>query len=172
MTDMEDNNVGEVDNRRQLEESSMIKSYMLAGNAKLTLVSKKTGTRFTYKVRLAPNDEGKPDHKVPWFVSVLNGQDNENSFAFLGVIWKRYVDDSKANHFYEYKHGVKSGFGPTAPSAKAFAWFFSNLLDLGTIQDSLEVWHEGTCGKCGRSLTVPESIERGIGPECASKGLV
>jgi hypothetical protein len=30
----------------------------------------------------------------------------------------------------------------------------------------LEVWHEGRCGACGRRLTVPESIERGLGPEC------
>jgi hypothetical protein len=30
------------------------------------------------------------------------------------------------------------------------------------------VWHEGRCGRCGRKLTVPESIESGFGPECAS----
>ena len=27
-------------------------------------------------------------------------------------------------------------------------------------------WHEGRCGRCGRKLTVPESIEAGYGPEC------
>lgn len=30
-----------------------------------------------------------------------------------------------------------------------------------------KVHHEGKCGRCGRELTVPESIESGIGPECA-----
>lgn len=30
-----------------------------------------------------------------------------------------------------------------------------------------DVHHEGQCGRCGRKLTVPESIEHGIGPECA-----
>jgi hypothetical protein len=35
--------------------------------------------------------------------------------------------------------------------------------------DKLEVWHEGRCGRCGRRLTVPESIESGLGPECATK---
>jgi hypothetical protein len=32
-----------------------------------------------------------------------------------------------------------------------------------------EVYHEGRCGRCNRKLTVPESIETGLGPECASK---
>src|ERR1019366_4832357 len=36
----------------------------------------------------------------------------------------------------------------------------------GLLPANLEVWHEGKCGRCGRKLTVPESIERGIGPEC------
>ena len=29
--------------------------------------------------------------------------------------------------------------------------------------------HEGRCGRCGRKLTVPESIESGFGPECAGR---
>jgi hypothetical protein len=31
---------------------------------------------------------------------------------------------------------------------------------------NLEIWHEGRCGRCGRKLTVPESIHNGYGPEC------
>jgi hypothetical protein len=30
----------------------------------------------------------------------------------------------------------------------------------------IEIWHEGRCGKCGRTLTVPDSIANGLGPEC------
>jgi hypothetical protein len=41
-----------------------------------------------------------------------------------------------------------------------------NKLKVGKLQDFVEVWHEGTCGKCGRALTVPSSIENGLGPEC------
>ena len=26
----------------------------------------------------------------------------------------------------------------------------------------------GACGRCGRPLTVPSSIDRGIGPDCAA----
>jgi hypothetical protein len=31
---------------------------------------------------------------------------------------------------------------------------------------SLEIMEESRCGRCGRALTDPVSIERGIGPEC------
>ena len=29
--------------------------------------------------------------------------------------------------------------------------------------------HEGRCMRCGAPLTVPASVERGLGPECAGK---
>jgi hypothetical protein len=29
---------------------------------------------------------------------------------------------------------------------------------------------EGKCARCGRDLTVPASLHRGLGPECANKG--
>jgi hypothetical protein len=32
-----------------------------------------------------------------------------------------------------------------------------------------DVHHEGKCGRCGRKLTVPESVKSGFGPECAGK---
>jgi hypothetical protein len=35
--------------------------------------------------------------------------------------------------------------------------------------DGVVIWHEGRCGRCGRRLTVPESIESGYGPECIGK---
>jgi hypothetical protein len=52
-----------------------------------------------------------------------------------------------------------------APSVKAFRFFFES----NRLHPELVVRHEGKCGRCGRTLTVPESIDRGIGPECAGK---
>jgi hypothetical protein len=36
----------------------------------------------------------------------------------------------------------------------------------GILGATLEFWHEGRCGRCGRRLTVPDSIASGYGPEC------
>jgi hypothetical protein len=126
------------------------RAFALGGNAVFTVVSRKTGTRFTFKVR-------QPDASAPHFVSVLNGPDNDGDYAYLGTI---FADGT-------YRHGKKSYIGADAPSARAFAWFWSVL---GTEREAMaEVWHEGRCCRCGRRLTVPSSIEAGIGPECAGK---
>jgi len=38
----------------------------------------------------------------------------------------------------------------------------------GELHPKFEFFHVGKCGRCGRPLTDPISIERGLGPHCAS----
>jgi hypothetical protein len=38
-----------------------------------------------------------------------------------------------------------------------------------TMYPDAEVMHVGKCCKCRRLLTTPESIQRGIGPECSGE---
>lgn len=127
--------------------------YMLAGNSRVTLVSRKTGARFTFKIQ-------RPRESTPWFVSILNGPDNGSDYQFLGTIFLT----SPPN----YMHGRRSRIDSQAPSAKAFMWAFGELIS-GHLPTTLEVWHEGTCGRCARALTVPSSIAAGLGPECAKR---
>lgn len=136
----------------QLDTAARAKAFILAGNARFTLVSKKTGTRFTYRVRAKEGTD-------LFFVSLLNGSDNESDYQFLGTIFGGRT----------YAHGRKSRIGQAAPSAKAMAWALPKLL-AGVLPEGVEVHHEGRCGRCGRALTVPESIRLGLGPECAGKG--
>lgn len=133
-----------------LTSAPAVKTFALAGKATLTFRSKKTGTRFTYKVTLKDGS--------PAFVSVLTGSDNEGDFTYLGTIFEGA----------DYKHGKKSRISEAAPSAKAFAWVWERVAR-GVLPEGIEVWHEGRCGRCGRKLTVPESVESGLGPECAGK---
>lgn len=123
--------------------------FVLAGNATVTLISQKSNTRFTYRVR--QSDDGRV-----WFVQMLTGPDNENSYRYLG----HFRGDKM------YVHGRKSRFDAESPGAKAFDWFANWALEQPAWPAGLQVWHEGRCGRCGRKLTVPESIARGIGPEC------
>lgn len=135
----------------QMKSVGDVREFALAGNAVLTLVSKKTGTRFTFKIR-------KPDVNAPHFVSLLNGPSNETDYQFLGTIFR---ED-------EYRHGGRSKLAYDAPSAVAFHWFW-RAIRANVLPETLEVWHEGRCGRCGRKLTVPESIENGLGPECMKR---
>lgn len=130
---------------------SDVKTLMLAGKATLTVKSKQTGTRFTYRFNRPPGDDPA---RCVW-VRVLTGPDNESSYRYLGVLWP---DDM----IYRAK-GAE-------PSSLAVAWLVNTLRDKpDALLEQAEVWHEGKCCRCGRKLTTPESIARGLGPECATR---
>jgi uncharacterized protein DUF6011 len=128
-----------------------LQQFMLAGNSTFTVRSGNTGTRFTFKIR-------KPKPESPHFVSVLSGSDNENAYQFVGTIFANGT----------YSHGTRSKVSPEAPSAKAARWIVERVI-AGRELTNCELWHEGRCGRCGRKLTVPESIESGLGPECITR---
>jgi len=130
--------------------------FALAGKATFTIVSKATGTRFTYQV--TESDQGRD----LFFVSLLTGPDNTASYAYLGTLRHEYAPGTS----WTWKHGVKSKISAEAPSARAFKWLWANLKH-GKLPDTVEFWHAGRCCRCNRKLTVPASIESGIGPECA-----
>ena len=120
------------------------KSLITAGKSTFTVQSPKTGARFTYKVT---QPKGKPH-----FVSVMTGSDNESSFTFAGTIFdsKKFVPSRKSPLV-------------NSPSVQAFNWIWENVDNL---PESLTILNSEKCCCCGRKLTTPESIERGIGPEC------
>ena len=123
--------------------------YIFAGNATITLRSKKTDTHFTYKIR-------KSDKGDVFFVQLLTGPDN---YSYLACIF--------ADRPYHLHYSAKSCAGVDAPSFRAMSYALKHL-NADAIPEALEIRHEGSCGRCGRPLTVPSSIDRGIGPDCAA----
>ena len=148
--------VYEMSNNHKLETIERIHGFMFAGNATFTFASIKTGSRFTYKIR--ESDSANPI----FFVSALTSSDNENGFSYMGIIKENHNGD--LNFFFAKPEKAK--IASNAPSAKAFEWAINQILK-DRKPPSLEIWHEGRCGRCGRKLTVPESINKGIGPECS-----
>ncbi len=131
------------------------RAFTLAGNATITLESQKTGAHFTYRVRQALDRETeKPTDR--YFVSVLNGPDNEHSFAYVGLL------DGGS-----FRQTAKSRFAADTPSVRGFVYFW-NAIAADRMPNTMNVRHEGKCGRCNRKLTTPESLDRGIGPECAA----
>lgn len=129
--------------------------FIYAGNALFTIVSRKTGTRFTFKVSAA---RGERDKSKMRFVKVLNGPDNTSSYLYLG-----YVKTSQLGVMIAGNKGR-----PDADSYKAFTWIIKQLA-AGKMPETVEFLHAGKCGCCGRTLTVPKSIKSGLGPICAGK---
>ncbi len=132
-----------------------IRTFALAGNAIFTVTSRKTGTRFTFKIQ-------KPSPTTPHFVKVLSGPDNENDYRYFGIIFNSTT--------FVHANPEKTTISPEAPSAQAFAWLWKNLHNPKALSQ-VEIHHEGRCCRCGRKLTVPSSVESGVGPECMKMGL-
>lgn len=136
------------------------KTFILAGNATFTLRSTKSGTRFTYKVSKAPcfaHGEKCESCPVAYFIGLLSGPDNNSNYTYLGIIRDSKVSRTK-----------NSKVGDSAPSYLAIKWYVDRLLASQDVS-AVEIFHAGACCRCGRKLTVPESIMLGIGPECLSK---
>lgn len=122
--------------------------FVKAGKAIFTLENSETGNRFTYKVKRCEN-------KDLWFVSVLNGPDNYRNYMYIGTLFGN-----------TFKHTAKSRASKDALSVKAFEWLNLMLNAEKEMPENVNLFHEGRCGRCGKRLTVPESVRSGFGPEC------
>lgn len=123
-----------------------IKRFLHAGRAVFTLVSKATGARYTYRAR-------QGDHVL--FIDLLTAPD---TFTYIGIV-----------RLHAFNPMVRKDDPRPAPAKPcgAFAWFMQSLYQAPERLSQLEFWHAGTCAKCGRMLTDPASIARGLGPKCA-----
>jgi hypothetical protein len=135
--------------------------FILAGNAYFTVRSQKTGTRYTFRVSRGTCSRcGKKDCKCwanpIYFVSLLTGPENSTNYSYLGMIKEKVFSLTRASKMTDESMPVR-----------AFRYLYQHLANRQFPAD-LSLWHEGKCGRCDRKLTVPESVERGIGPECAA----
>jgi hypothetical protein len=118
-----------------------IKEFITAGNAIVTLVSKKTGVYYTYKVTRKNS---------LYFVKVLT---RPNEYHYIGFFYENSMYLRPPVHNKNLENWT---------SYKAMAYTLRHIDNLTDV----EVKHEGKCGRCGRRLTTPESIDRGIGAIC------
>lgn len=105
------------------------------------------GARRTFRVAVQPSDSSFAAGQV--ILSFLAGADNDSDyvgFAFISGsslrVWKRYTEAA-------------------------------DLIEMGNrlMSDPDSALVSKNCARCGRTLTTPESIRSGFGPECVRKGL-
>lgn len=156
------------DYRGQLTTIAAARLFIEAGRAILTIQSRKTDDRFTFRFSRPSNDDPSSNQRR-WnagerciWVSVLTGADNENDYSFIGTIFP-----SKSTT--EIRPSPKSRVALDTPSGKAVRWMLKAIYEnqADRLFTQAELWHEGICARCGRKLTVPESIDTGFGPECS-----
>ena len=132
--------------------------YVAGGRGTFTLVGKQT--RYTYKL----SQHVEENFRSPIFVKVLVGSDNTNDFEYIGFIPDPGPTLTNMTPL-QLKQGKKGN--AAHPAYTALAWWLEAYRRDPELAAHANFWHEGTCCRCGRKLTVPESIEAGIGPVCA-----
>lgn len=131
------------------------REFLTAGRAIFT-VSNPKGERYTFRARR----ETKAVRGDLFDVGLLTGPDNESSYQ---RVCRLYGDNLKI--------GWRGGpFPPESKPFKVFKWVVGLLQANKLPPAGYAIQHAGRCGRCGRLLTVPESIESGLGPECSKKG--
>jgi len=131
------------------ELTNNVKEFITGGNSTFTILNDKTNTRYTFKVKKSK------DSKVS-FVSYLSGSDNTSDYNYMGIL----------NKFGQYKLTKNSRVKTESTVNKTFAWLWFHVKNNNLFPESVHFYHEGRCGRCGRKLTTPESIDRGFGPVC------
>lgn len=141
--------------------------FVMAGNATFTLeipaefrADKPVNPHYTYRVRKAKANDRWPE---AWFINLLTGPENTADYQPIGK-----VDPQTGEVRLTRNSKFTDDTWPVRLINRALIRLWKGE---GQALEAagFKMHHEGRCCRCGRLLTVPESIESGIGPECASR---
>ena len=133
-------------------------NYMLAGKSEFILHSTKTNQDFLYKLTKKESLGSKEDDKK--YIYFLNVK-LSNNYLYAGVIWF----DTNENIF-KFSKGKNGNLDANDINIRSLL-FIMNKLYTNDVPETCLIFHTGTCGRCGKKLTTPESILTGLGPSCA-----
>jgi hypothetical protein len=128
-------------------------SFFIGGKAIFTVANNK-GDHYTYRIRKHKSNE-------VFFVSLLTGPDNNESYTYLGLYNPNNIEGQKV------VTTAKSKYNSISTPVKVVNWAITMVFKGKNLPEGYSIQHEGKCCRCGRTLTTPESIENGIGPECS-----
>jgi hypothetical protein len=116
---------------------------------RFTLKSIKTGKEFTYSI-------SRSEFKGNWYTHVK--------------VENNYLEFNRIGSYFNGRITNKRKLVDT-PSAKAIAFVLKAVEDkkFDLLDNAMETYHLGSCVRCGKTLTDSVSINRGLGPICASK---
>lgn len=128
-------------------------------NGRFTLRNKTTGDHRTFQIRTQKKDaKFAPGKRI---IGLLMGRDNTADYQSFG-----FVDNKGITVWTKFRGMMKTS------AYEMFArmlWQAATKGSLATVKGDYELMVEKRCLRCNRVLTNPESIESGIGPECAGK---
>ena len=136
---------------------AQFRNFIFAGRSVFTLENSTTGNYLTFKIKSIKKQGKVVPGQFAVECKVLG--DGDYGYNFLGFL------NLDRKSFKEWGSTPKDSV-----AYKTFYWMMKNLHRMDEFP-ALQIYHEGSCCKCGMPLTVPESIDSGIGPECKKKML-
>jgi hypothetical protein len=136
----------------KLTDKDEIQMYVYGGKGRFRLKSLKSEKEFTYKISPMSKYNPKYDEYTYYVSLVIPG-----GSTFLGVM------KSEENKYIHSKKSIKDF---NSPEVKGFRWLLGQFETEKEFPTEMEFYHMGICSCCGKVLTIPGSIELGIGPVC------
>lgn len=129
------------------------REFVTAGRAIFTVQN--SVRHFTFKAARPAKD--RKNENAPIFLSVMTGTDNESHYTYIGILDKR-------NGTVRFTKGSK--LAQDDQRVKVLQFVLNIVWGRWNLPAGYEIRHSGKCGRCGRTLTNPDSLDSGIGPEC------
>lgn len=152
-----------------------IQDFVFAGNAVFTIRNTDTGDRFTFKVTRSKTISHKyyvKNLRGPGIYMVIGTIMGHDKNFYTTEDWKAKVNMAVRNFItlhpgqpFPYEDYNRKNM---PESVKLFIKFLTWYKSKEEKIAKHEIWHEGVCARCGRKLTDPSSIERGMGLLCAN----
>ena len=147
----------------------LTRQFFAAGNCTFTVkvpeaFASKHNCNLHYTFQIA---QSEPNDKFPvpaWFIHLLTGPDNTKDFSYLG----KFVPET-GEVVLTVRSCATSASWAVRIVRRVLAQMFEGDGMEAITKHGWDVDHMGRCGRCGRPLTVPESLEIGLGPDCAEQ---
>lgn len=145
-----------------------VRKYILGGNALFTVVFGELVGRRTFRVKSGKKDRnsnwstGNQDRSIYWVSLKIAPGNGFDDFITIG----RLQQDINGEYLFQPKLD-SNGRGHFA--GVLFQSLWKPLENGARVHPGYEFYHASSCCVCGRTLTVPSSIQSGIGPECEGK---
>jgi len=137
-------------------DAAAFRTFIFQGKALFTLKNIEKDTTISFRIQSPKRKRGTPEDLTEFDIYVRG----EYAYGRTGYIGRL---NRKTKTLRSSGYAPKDHIG-----IQTINWLIEHWDTLEKFEDDgkLAMYHQGVCCKCGMTLTVPESIENGIGPQC------
>ena len=138
-------------------DAASFRNFMFQGKALFTIKNRESedpNSEVTLLIKSLPKRRNDPENREVFNVELKSVDGVYQRSIFIGTINRTLKQFNKVRWIDAINPGVMN-----------IEWIVQNWSNLEDFPDT-SFNHRGHCCKCGISLTLPESMENGIGPIC------